>query len=158
MLTFKPKKDGMICLAACIVPFICEPLTCQRTCESAERYSHLEGLELADPISSDDVLQVDMFVGSDHHWWIVNGGSAYSAYCKDWSKYQSYSLAMVQWLRTNCAEGWLKRNQTHKRSYPLLASPRQDNPTTKLRIVYYASAKTIDPSMNECLYAGPSFG
>ena len=35
---------------------------------------------------------------------------------------------------------------------------RQDKTTTKLRIVYDASAKTIGPSLNECVYTGPSFG
>ena len=28
----------------------------------------------------------------------------------------------------------------------------------KLKIVYYASAKTCGPSLNDCLYAGPKFG
>ena len=35
---------------------------------------------------------------------------------------------------------------------------REDKSTTKLRIVYDASAKTCGPSLNECLYAGPKFG
>ena len=38
---------------------------------------------------------------------------------------------------------------------PHQAVIRQDQSTTKLRIVYDASARRTDPSLNECLYTGP---
>lgn len=35
---------------------------------------------------------------------------------------------------------------------------RKDKATTKLLIVYDASAKTNGVTLNDCLYAGPAFG
>ena len=59
------KRDGVLRLDALVVPFICDPLMCQPTSETSEMYLHLDGLELADPVSSDETLQADMLVGSE---------------------------------------------------------------------------------------------
>ena len=46
----------------------------------------------------------------------------------------------------------------HTHYLPHHAVVRQDKSTSKLRIVYDASAKSTGPSLNECLYTGPKFG
>ena len=35
---------------------------------------------------------------------------------------------------------------------------KEDKQTSKLRIVYDASARSNEPSLNDCLYAGSTFG
>ena len=46
-----------------------------------------------------------------------------------------------------------KKGETHYLTHhPVI---QEDKDTTKLRIVFDASAKTWGPSLNECLYKGP---
>ena len=56
-----------------VVPFICNPLTTQPIDASSENHSHLLGLELADTADATDMLEIDMLIGSDCYWSLVNG-------------------------------------------------------------------------------------
>ena len=49
-------------------------------------------------------------------------------------------------------------DEDHVHYLPHHGVVRQDKATSKLRIVYDASAKSSGPSLNDCLYTGPSFG
>ena len=52
------------------VPFICEPLSTQSIICAIEKYSHLE---LADPPSGDEELNIDILIGSEYYWKLVTG-------------------------------------------------------------------------------------
>ena len=59
--------------SAVVVPFVCNSLTSQPINQSAKHYDHLHGLKLADAANSDDVLEIDVLVGSDFYWKLVTG-------------------------------------------------------------------------------------
>ena len=65
------KSGEMLEIAALVVPLICSPLTSQPITTSGECQEHLLGLELADSADSDDVLEVDVLIGSDWYWNLV---------------------------------------------------------------------------------------
>ena len=53
---------------------ICQPLTAQPIDLCKERYRHLAGLDLTDAgQGKDDLMEVDLLIGSDSYWWFVTG-------------------------------------------------------------------------------------
>ena len=72
-LGLKLKNGDDLKLVALVVPFICNPLTAQPISHSKDRYCHLLGLDLADSAEIDDVLDVDILIGSDSYWTLVTG-------------------------------------------------------------------------------------
>lgn len=56
-------------------PLICQPLTVQPIDLCKEKYRHLAGLDLADPNQggNDDLVEVDLLIGSDYYWWFATG-------------------------------------------------------------------------------------
>ena len=71
-----------------------------------------------------------------------------------------YDAVMKEQLRQGMIEEMpspQRKLHDHIHYLPHHGVVRQDKATTKLRIVYDASAKTTGPSLNECLYTGPSF-
>ena len=55
-----------------VVPHICDPLTTQPVSMCHKMYSHLSQLQLADT-SQDEMLEVDMLIGSDFYWEFMTG-------------------------------------------------------------------------------------
>ena len=55
-------------------PLICQPLTVQPIDLCKEKYQHLAGLDLADSNhGKDDLMEVDILIGSDYYWWFATG-------------------------------------------------------------------------------------
>ena len=63
----------MLTVTALVVPLVCSPLMSQPITGSGESYEHLSGLELADSADPNDVLDVDVLIGSDWYWSLVTG-------------------------------------------------------------------------------------
>ncbi|CAB4006506.1 Hypothetical predicted protein, partial [Paramuricea clavata] len=118
-------------LSAFVVPTICDPLQYQLVSQSRHNYPHLHDLVLADDSMGELDSEVDILIGCDKYWDIVTG---------EIRKGTNGPTA----INTNL--GWVLSGPEEKR----------DKETTKLRIVYDASAKTSGPSLNECLYTGPA--
>ena len=77
------------------------------------------------------------------------------------SVFQEYDRIIQNQLKEGIVqkvEDTTERTGSNKIHYlPHHAVMQQDKQTTKLRIVYDASAKCDGPSLNECLYTGPKF-
>ena len=56
------------------VPNICEPLSGQPINWAVERFSYLQGLDLADSCDSRDALEMSILVGMDQYWKVATGG------------------------------------------------------------------------------------
>ena len=69
----KTKRGTYVELQLLVVPLICEPLTGQPMTCARERYSHLNGLELADSGAINDAIEISMLIGADYYWEIVTG-------------------------------------------------------------------------------------
>ena len=67
------KSGETLEIAALVVPLICSPLTSQPITPSGECHRHLLGLEVADSADGDDILGVDVLIGSDWYWSLVTG-------------------------------------------------------------------------------------
>ena len=70
MFKFSLHKLGSKDRIAVRFPVLCSSLP---TRVDLSRYSHLDGLELADNLNTDKG-EIDIFVGSDFYWSIVTGG------------------------------------------------------------------------------------
>ena len=55
-------------ISALSFPFICSPLS---TKIEVDQYPHLQGLQLADSSDSND--SIDVLIGSDHYWDLIEG-------------------------------------------------------------------------------------
>ena len=70
-LGLKLKNGDDLKSVALVVPFICNPITAQPVSHSKNHYCHLRGVDLADSADIDDVLDVDILIGSDSYWTLV---------------------------------------------------------------------------------------
>ena len=66
--------DGeFLTLPVVVVPHICDPVHTCSVDTATTTYSHLRGLELADPVVDESDLEIDILIGSDHYWKVVTG-------------------------------------------------------------------------------------
>jgi hypothetical protein len=108
------------------VPTICSPLSNQAVRLAVDNYPHLRGLDLADIPPSSDNVEIDILINEQLEQRIVE------------------SIPKEEQLSTDI------------HYLPHREVIRMDKETTKIRIVYVASARSNGPSLNDCLLAGPS--
>ena len=69
-MKLKDGKENTVVLLE--VPMIYEPLTGHHVTYTAEQYSYLSGLEVADPTQPDDhILEINILLGADLYWSFV---------------------------------------------------------------------------------------
>lgn len=57
------------------VSMICPPLTAQPIDTCVSQYQHLADLELADPMSEEATMEVDLLMGLNYYWKFTTGES-----------------------------------------------------------------------------------
>lgn len=73
-------------LTALVISSIYNPLTSQPINYSTQSHNHLIGLELADSAETSDVLEIDMLIGLDSYWKLV-----------EWKSFQGRQWLFTQW-------------------------------------------------------------
>jgi hypothetical protein len=63
----------IILLNALVVTVICNPITFQPISVSRDWFHHLMGLELAGSANTENVLEIDVLIGSDSYWNFITG-------------------------------------------------------------------------------------
>ena len=66
-------NNGQLVELICLVAEICHPLNSQIIDVAAQKYAHLSNLKLADSNAKNEPLNIDILIGSDFYWSIVNG-------------------------------------------------------------------------------------
>lgn len=69
----KVKNGGLKQLTLFVVPLICEPLAYQPVTLCQDKFKHLKGLPLADPLTDQGDARVDILIGADQYWNLVTG-------------------------------------------------------------------------------------
>ena len=65
-------KDGQTRpLTLFVLPFICEPLTCQQVFFCWNNFNDIKDLDLTDPSYGSSRLDVDILIGSNQYWQLV---------------------------------------------------------------------------------------